>query len=328
MDDRPSLLVREPAGPRSAERIARFVAALAAEHPQFRVLTWDRAADDGVLESCRVLLTQQLRLEELDAVPHLRFVQSQTTGVDHLPLAELEKRSVRVANAAGTSATEIAEFVLARILEDAKRLPELAAAQQHSRWTPMYGSGLRGAEVLLLGFGAINQEVARLLSVFSASVRVIRRRPSDRPGPGVVAEHSDSDLDDLLSRAGVVVCAVPDGPETRGLLDARRLARLRDGALVVNVGRGSVLDEAALAAECAAGRIRAALDVFTVEPLAEASPLWSTPGIRISAHSASVPARALEGVERLFRTNLTRFLRGEHLVNQVAGPRAGEGVKS
>lgn len=320
MDDRPSLLVREPVGARSAERIARFAAGLAADHPEFRVLTWERAVEDGVLSSCRVLLTQQLRPEELDAVPNLRFVQSQTTGVDHLPLAELEKRSVQVSNAAGTAATEIAEFVLARILEDAKRLPELAAAQQRGRWMPMYGSGLRGAEVLLLGYGAINREVARLLSAFSASVRVIRRRPSDRPDPGVVAEHADSDLDALLGRVGVVVCAVPDGPETRDLLDARRLSRLRDGALVVNVGRGTVLDEEALAAECAEGRIRAALDVFAVEPLDGASPLWATSGVRISAHSASVPMLALDQIEGLFRANLTRFLRGDRLVNQVAGP--------
>ncbi|MCR1784330.1 D-2-hydroxyacid dehydrogenase [Nocardioides carbamazepini] len=250
----------------------------------------------------------------------LRYVQAVSTGVEHLPVAELAAAGVRVCNAAGTAAGEIAEFVLARILADAKRLAQARGAQAERTWRPVYGEGLRGAELLLVGFGAINRAVADLAGAFGMTVRVARRTPAGLLPPGVVEQRGLDALADLLAGARYVVCALPGVPDTAQLLDASAIDALADGALLVNVGRGSVLDETALAAACASGRIRAALDVVAVEPLPRSSPLWGTPGIAISAHCASVPGRALARAGDLFAANLRRLLDGVPLINQVAGP--------
>ncbi|WGX95535.1 NAD(P)-dependent oxidoreductase [Nocardioides sp. L-11A] len=268
----------------------------------------------------RALSCLTLPAVDLRRLSGLRYVQAVSTGVEHLPVAELAAAGVRVCNAAGTAAGEIAEFVLARILADAKRLAQARDAQAERTWRPVYGEGLRGAELLLVGFGAINRAVADLAGAFGMTVRVARRTPAADPLPGVADQRGLGELAGLLAGARYVVCALPDVPGTTHLLDAAMIDALPDGALLVNVGRGSVLDESALAEACASGRIRAALDVATVEPLPPSSPLWSTPGIAISAHCASVPARALARAGDLFATNLCRLRDGVPLINQVAGP--------
>ncbi|WP_244931498.1 NAD(P)-dependent oxidoreductase [Nocardioides sp. W7] len=319
---RPRLLLAEADGLHRPGARAAQVDRLAREFPDWRIdddrtVLRDPAYPWGEV---RAMTCLELPSVGLSALTGLRLLQSVTTGVEQLPLDELEAAGVRVCNGAGTAAREIAEFVLARILEDAKRLPDAWQAQAARRWQPTYGEGLRGAELLLVGCGAINRVVAELAAAMGMTVRVARRDVAGDPPAGVVEQRALADLPDLLGRARYIVCALPEVRATTNLLDGAAIAAIADGALLVNVGRGSVLDEVALVRACASGRIRAALDVFETEPLPATSPWWSAPGVRISAHSASVPARALSEVGDLFALNLRRLLDGVPLVNQVAGP--------
>ncbi len=318
----PRILVQQAVVGHRPKAWQDLAAQLRADLPGWEVDLWKQGADLTAYRTDDVvaLLAMDGAADDVVRLPRLRYFQAATTGVEHLPIAELAAAGVQVSNAAGTAATEIAEFVLARLLEDVKQLPALATAQGDRRWRQLYGEGLAGSDVVLVGFGAINQAVARLLAAFGAKVRVVRRTPSETPAPGVLEELADHRLADLLPGARHVVCSVPETARTRGWFDAEMLALIGDGALLVNVGRGSLLDEAALRRECASGRIRAAVDVFAVEPLPPVSELWATPGLRISGHCASVPSRALDHVASMFRENLTRLLAGDHLINQVAGP--------
>lgn len=302
---------------------ARLAADLRQQFPDLVVETWadgEELPADYPWHEVVAATCFQLDAELLDRMSGLRLLQSVTTGVEHLPVARLGARGVAVCNAAGTAAPEIAEFVMSRILADAKRLPELAAAQREHRWLVGYGQAVAGAELVLVGFGPIGQRIAALANAFSMKVRVVRRTPAAVPAPGVVEEVGFAGLGELVARARYVVSALPETPETTGLFDAALLAQVADGALVVNVGRGSLIEEPALVAECSSGRLRAALDVVSQEPLPAESELWDVPGLEISAHCSSVPTRALAAVSEMFALNLHRLLAEESLINQVAGP--------
>ncbi|MFS3129966.1 D-2-hydroxyacid dehydrogenase [Nocardioides sp. Bht2] len=317
------VLLLEPESLHAEGVRARFAAQLQQQFPDLVVETWpdgDEPSVDYPWHEVVAATCFQLTDDVADRMTGLRLLQSVTTGVEHLPVAALGERGVAVCNAAGTAAPEIAEFVLARILGDAKRLPELAAAHREHLWLTGYGEALAGAELVLVGFGPIGQRIAALASAFSMTVRVVRRTPAAVPAPGVVEEVGFADLGSLVGRARYVVSALPETPETTGLFDAELLAQVADGALIVNVGRGSLIDEPALVAECASGRLRAALDVVSQEPLPSHSPLWDVPGLEISGHCSSVPTRALAAVSELFAVNLHRLLADEALLNQVAGP--------
>ncbi|WP_300681904.1 D-2-hydroxyacid dehydrogenase [Nocardioides sp.] len=278
-------------------------------------------------------LTADYRWEEVEALAcyafppvaverlsGLRLLQSVSTGVEHLPLEGLRAHGTRICNAAGTSAAEIAEFVLGRILEDAKRFDEIRAAQHEHRWEHLYGESLRGAELVLVGFGALNQRVAELAAVLGMVVRVVRRAPGGDLPPGVVEQCGVDQLPRLAAAVRYLVSAVPQTPETTALIDAAVIDALPAGALLINVGRGNAVDGPALRRACAAGRIRAALDVFETEPLPPESPWWTAPGVRVSAHCSSVPDAALVQVEELLVQNLHRVLAGQAPLHQVAGP--------
>lgn len=253
----------------------------------------------------------------LDLAPCLRWVQTITTGVDHVDLESLGRRGLRLTTAAGTSSVEIAEFVLARILEHWKRLPEIAEAQRERRWQAMYGRPLAGSTAVLVGYGAINRAVARLLAPFGVDVVVVRRRAvaePDGPAPTVVGLDG---LDEVLGRADLVVAALPATGETAGMFDGARFARMRRGAFFCNVGRGSAVVEADLAEHLGSGHLGgAAVDVTSVEPLPADDPLWASP-VRVSGHCSSVPARAVARVHELFARNVPRFLAGEPMENEV-----------
>ncbi len=298
----------------------RWVARLGEEFPGWQVDLAESASTvlDYPWHEVRAMTCLDLPARGVPA--NVALLQAVTTGVEHLPLTQLARSGVHVCNAAGTAAREIAEFVMSRILEDAKRLPVLRAAQAEHRWQPAYGEGLDGSELLLVGFGEINRSVATLARAFGMTVRVVRRDPGREQPEGVVEQRGSADLVHLIGLARYVVCALPQTSATTALIDHAVVDGIRDGALLVNVGRGSALDEEAVRAACASGRIRAALDVFDTEPLPTSSPWWTTPGVSISAHCASVPALAMNGVEDLFIGNLHRLLAGAPLINQVAGP--------
>ena len=171
---------------------------------------------------------------------------------------------------------------------------------------------LAGKRVLIVGAGDVGQQLARRLSACDAEPEFVAR--TARAGV-----HAIDELPDLLPDFDVVVLIVPKTSETVGLVDAAFLARMRDGALLVNAARGPVVDTDALLAELTSGRLRAAVDVVDPEPLPPGHPLWDAPNLLLTPHVAGsvlgFPARA----ERLIADQLRRFDRGEPLLNIVAG---------
>lgn len=253
----------------------------------------------------------------LDVAPRLRWVQMITTGVDHVGLERLVDRGIRLTTAAGTSSVEIAEFVLARILEHWKRLPDIAAAQREHRWEALHGRPLAGSTAVLVGYGAINRAVARLLASFAVEVVAVRRRPSREPDGAASRVVGVDGLDDVLDGADIVVAALPATAATTAVFDRARFARMRRGAFFCNVGRGNAVVEADLREALSSGHLGgAALDVTAVEPLPADDPLWGAP-VRVSAHCSSVPARAVARVHELFARNVERFLAGQPMENEV-----------
>jgi phosphoglycerate dehydrogenase-like enzyme len=175
--------------------------------------------------------------------------------------------------------------------------------------------------VLVLGLGGIGREAARLADALGMHVIGVRRNPGE-PVPGVAELHPTASLPDLVPRVDAMVITVPLTDETAGLVDASLLGRLKPGAFLVNVGRGAVVDEAALVEALRNGRVGgAALDVFATEPLPPDSPLWTLPNVLISPHSAALSPREDERIVDLFIENLRRLLAGEPILNRITPDR-------
>jgi phosphoglycerate dehydrogenase-like enzyme len=215
------------------------------------------------------------------------------------------------------NAGPLAEFSMLGLLAFAKGLPRLLADKRDHRWDHYPVSELRGATILVLGLGQIGIEVARLASASGMKVLAINRRGTS-DSPHVSELRTPDALMALLPRADAVVITLPLTEATGGLLDARAIARMKQGAILVNVGRGGVLDEQALVSALRAGKLAgAALDVFATEPLPADSPLWDLPNVLISPHTAALSLRENERIVRLFADNIERYLAGQPLRNRV-----------
>jgi len=258
-----------------------------------------------------------LRLPGL--APHLKWIQAAGAGVGQFGERDLAARGVVLTSAQGVGAPPIAEFVIGRLLEVYKRLPELAVLQREHRWEFTPGETLAGRTMVIVGLGAIGREVAMRARPFG--MRIVGIRRSYRPGDtSPVADElcGPDGLDEALARADVVVLAAPESAETRGLFDAARLARLKPGAVLVNVARGTLVDQAALVAALQGGQLRAAvLDVVEPEPLPADHPLWDAPGVFLSPHSSTSRDGYDDRLLDLLAVNLRHYLRGEPLVNTV-----------
>lgn len=254
----------------------------------------------------------------LEAAPRLRWVQLESAGVDaylRLPVRR-EGPPLQLTHLASFFDAAVAEAALAGLLAVVRQLPALIVAQRESRWIkpevePGIGS-IAGRRALVLGAGGIGRRVGELLRAFGADVTWYARTSR----PGVLA--GTGALEAELPRTDLLVGALPHTVDTERLLDADRLGRLRPGAIVVNVGRGSTLDEAALRAQLDAGRIAwAVLDVTAVEPLPAADPLWRHPRVLLTQHTGGrFPGESDRKVE-VFLDNWTRFLAGEPLRHPV-----------
>jgi phosphoglycerate dehydrogenase-like enzyme len=251
--------------------------------------------------------------EPLLRLANVRVVQALTAGYDHL-LPKLSA-DVVLSNARGLHDSGTAELALALILAAQRELPRWVRAQDAGRWEHAHTKALAESRVLIVGYGSIGEALdARLRACEASTVRVARRQ---RPDSDV---HGVAELDGLLPSADIVVLVTPLSAETRGLLDARRLALLPDGALVVNVGRGAVLDADAILTEATSGRLRAALDVTDPEPLPAGHPLWHCPGVIITPHVAGGAADFYPKAVRFIAGQVRLFAAGEPLRNVVAGP--------
>jgi phosphoglycerate dehydrogenase-like enzyme len=247
--------------------------------------------------------------ELLRAGRGLRWVHSGAAGVGSSLTPEMLASPVVFTNSAGIHAVPMAETVLGMILFFGRGLDFAVSSQAKGVWDtqPFYVSGaplreLGDATVGLVGFGGIGKEVARRVASLGARVIAVKRTPPKDgeanleavAGGGTLGDriellHGPSGLDAVLRESDVVVLCVPETAQTRRLMGAAALARLKDGALLVNVGRGKLLDEDALVAELRAGRLRGAgLDVFSKEPLAPGHPLWSLPNVLVTPHVSAV----------------------------------------
>jgi len=246
----------------------------------------------------------------MSRMPGLKVVQTLTAGVDwirpHVP------PGAALCNARGVHDAGTAEWVVAAMLGALRGFPVFTREQAAGRWAYQATDQLATKTVLIVGYGSIGAAVERRLAGFEVTVARVARRA--RPGVAGLSE-----LPALLPQADVVVLLVPATPETSGLADGEFLARMRDGALLVNAARGAVVDTAALVAEVASGRLRAALDVTDPEPLPPGHPLWSLPGVFITPHVAASTPVSQQRVAQLVREQAEAYTRGGPLRNVITG---------
>lgn len=260
----------------------------------------------------------------ITSAPRLRFVQSFSAGTDQFDRTLFVKCGVRLASAQGANERAVAEHAIALILALTRQL-HLARDNQRARlWRGMIGDRalreqeLGGKTLAIVGLGRIGMRLAALARAFD--MRVIGVRRAARPEPAIADEVvGQADLAQALSRADVVALTCPLTPETEGMIGAAALAALKPGALLINVARGKVVNEAVLLAALADGRVRgAALDCFPEEPLPAQSAFWTLPNVLITPHAAGETERYERNVVDILVDNVERLLRGETaLRNQV-----------
>jgi len=260
----------------------------------------------------------------LRRAPGLRWVHARSAGLDRVVVPEVVAHPAVLTNGRGAFSPALAEFVLAALLFFAKDLRRLVAQQAASAWTPFDMERLEGRTVGIVGYGDIGRAVAARLRPLGVHVVALRRRPERSQGDPFVRETVPPErLLDLMARSDDVVVTAPLTPLTRGLVGREAIAAMRRTAVLVNVGRGPVVDETALVLALENGRIRgAALDVFETEPLPEGHPLWRLPNVLLSPHCADHTPGWVDEAMRVFLRQLERFRRGEPLqdvVDKAAG---------
>lgn len=238
----------------------------------------------------------------------VRWIHALGAGVETLPFDLLRRSEIVVTNSRGLYADALAEFALAAMLWFAKDLRRLVVNQQARLWAPFLVERLEGRTVGIVGYGGIGQAVGRRATALGMHVVPVRRR----------RETGDATLDEAVRRADYLVLSAPLTNATRGLMSRERLAAMRPDAVLVNIGRGALVDQSALFDLLRARRIRgAALDVFEIEPLPADDPLWQLDNVLLSPHSADQTADSHERAMAFFVENLARFRRGESLENVV-----------
>lgn len=248
--------------------------------------------------------------------PRLRWIQSTLAGPGGLDPALLA--NVTVTTAAGVASVPIAEWVIAAMLMFAKGWPGLWRKQQAHAYDRFVPRELAGSTIGIVGLGAIGSEVATRAHAFGCRVIAMRRTVGAQPHPLADEMVPPSELHTLLRASDYVVLAAPLTDQTRGLIDAAALSSMKPDAVLINVARGGLVDEAALVDALRAGTIGgAALDVFAVEPLPADSPLWDLEQVILSPHISAGTDRYYERATALFCENLGRYLRGEPLANVV-----------
>ena len=219
------------------------------------------------------------------AAPHLQLISVTSAGLNLLAPFGWLPAGVKLLNNSGTHADKAGEFALMSVLMLVNRIPEFVTDQRAGRWRKLWGTVLRGRRVVVVGLGSLGGAAAKHLSQFGMHVTGVRTRAE--PHPHCAEVITTADLDRVLPGAEFLVLACPLTDATRNLLDRRRLALLPDGAGLVNIGRGALLDQDALCDELDAGRLTAVLDVFVPEPVPPGHRLWTTPNLIMSPHTSA-----------------------------------------
>lgn len=307
-----------------------FIDELSAEFPDV-VFTAGRDTDHfaQMLPKADVVLGWGVTRDNFARAERLRWIQITAAGVGPLLFPEMIESAVTITNARGLHATSMAEHAIGVILAFARKLHLARDAQRERRWTqdslwvdpPPYVD-LAGTTLGLVGLGTVGSAIAPRARSLGMRVIAVRRRPAKGPAPADEQWGAER-LDDLVACADWLVLAAPLTRETGGMMDARRLALMKRGAVLINLGRGRLVDEKALIAALEAGRIGGAgLDVFEKEPLDPESPLWGMSNVIVTPHVSGLGPRYWERALDIFRRNLTAFRDGRPLMN-VVDKRAG-----
>lgn len=294
--------------------------------PAFRRTPEQQQAFDALVDSAEALygipdVDPSALRRTVGANPGLRWVQTMAAGgggqVKAAGLSADQLASIIFTTSAGVHGGPLAEFAIFGLLAGAKDLPKLQALQRERTWAGRWEmKQVSEMTVLVAGLGGIGSEVVRRLTALGA--RVIGTSRHSRPVEGVDLVVTPDRIVDVVGQADAIISTLPGTAATAKLISAEVLAAVKPGVIMVNVGRGTVIDEAALTAALADGRVGfAALDVFAVEPLPSDSPLWHSPNVLVSPHTAALNVAEDRLIAELFAANATRLLDGEELVNRV-----------
>ncbi|WP_062641839.1 2-hydroxyacid dehydrogenase [Streptomyces maremycinicus] len=252
----------------------------------------------------------------LPAMTSLEVVQTLSAGIDHVePALAALRPGVRLCNARGVHEASTAELTLTLVLASLRGIPDFVRAQGRGEWLSGFRPALADRNVLIVGYGSIGSAIEDRLVPFEVArvARVARSWRTTARGP----VHPIAELPALLPDADVVILCTPLNESTLGLVDADFLSRMKDGALLVNVARGGVVDTEALLTEVESGRLTAALDVTDPEPLPPGHPLWTAPGVLVSPHVGGPTSAFRPRAERLLVDQLGRFVNREPLRNVI-----------
>lgn len=299
-----------------------FADRLAHDFPQLAVVHLsDYSHLNDEIADADIVIAWSLRGVQIAAAKKLKWIHSTATAVHALMSDELRASNIVVTNARDVHGPVVAEHALALVFALAKRLPQAMRFQRHKHWAQQdiwdataRPRELQGATIAIVGLGGIGRPLAKMASALRMHVIGVREHP-ERPCEGVEKIYGFADLDEALAQADFVVLALPVTPKTHHLMNAARLARLKAEAYLINVGRGVLIDEAALIdalrRQTFAG---AALDVTEEEPLPPESPLWAMDNVCITPHIAGLTEQMWQRHYEAFTQNLRRFLQNESLL--------------
>lgn len=305
---------------------AWFVERLRGDFPQLEIVHFSNY--EGIEEQVReaeIVIAWSLRPEQIKQAKKLRWIHSPAAAVHQLMFPELIHSDLILTNAREVHGPVVAEHVIALIFALAKRLPQAARLQEQRKWGQriMWESLPRPREVSeatvgLVGVGSIGREAAKRATAIGMQVVAVRENPGKPKPEGVETVYSVAEIEQLLSRSDYVVLAVPTTPQTRGLMNADRLCKMKADAYLINVGRGPLVNEPDLIHALQQKQIGgAALDVFEHEPLPADSPLWGLENVFITPHTASLTEKLWERHYAQISENLRRYLAHQPMLEVV-----------
>jgi phosphoglycerate dehydrogenase-like enzyme len=297
--------------------------AAAGRHPELAgrltvSFSWDSEDFEKHMRTADILFAQRFPKQNLATVaPALKWINVPSAGIEYLMPLDWLPPGVVLTNNSGTQAPKAAESVVMAVLMLNARLPEVIAHQRVAKWQQIFSSVAAGKTVTLIGLGNMGRAAAKALRGLGLRVRGVRRSPG--PDDDVDEIFGRDKLHDALKGADFLVVAAPLTAETRGMIGGQELDCLKEGAGVVNIGRGPIMDYDALRQRLTAGRLGGAvLDVFAEEPLPPNSPLWTTRNLIVTPHNSSDdPLQYLPRALDIFFDNLQRLLNGEAMRNVI-----------
>lgn len=288
----------------------------------------DESAFTAALREAEVVVITGREQLDISKAAKLRWVFAHSAGIDNLPLAELKARGIPVTATVGLNSDAMAEHAMLCLLALAKQLPALGRAQQEHNWAPPFGHPLPKADVPLsqqtrelvgatlgiVGFGRVGRATAKRTRAFGMRVLAFRRDPGQGTDPEADGVLALADFSQHVGQCDYILLAAAAGPETRHLIRRETLAHFKPEACLINIARGSLVNEADLIEALQTNRIGgAALDVFETEPLPPDSPLWSLPNVLITPHCAGYTPHTSARAANLFACHYQDFLSKENL---------------